>query len=89
VVMAPPKVANPKSSAKYYRKNAKARAKKKAYDTEYHSSPSRVKYRTELKRERVKRGVNGKGGKDMSHTKGGRIVAESSSRNRARNRGRK
>lgn len=87
--MAPPKVANPKKSAKYYRKNADARAKKKAYDTEYHDSPERRKYRAELSAARRKRKIAGKGGGDLSHTKDGRLVRESASKNRARNRGKK
>ena len=36
-----------------------------------------------------KRGAEGKGGKDFSHTKSGRLVRESVSKNRARNRGKK
>ena len=87
--MAPPKAKNPKRSAQYYRDNPEAREKKKKYDTEYHDTPARRKYRAELAAERRKRGVMGKGGKDMSHTKDGKIVAESPSRNRARNRGKK
>jgi hypothetical protein len=87
--MAPPKVKNPKRSAQYYRDNPDAREKKKKYDTKYHDNDSRREYRAELARERRKRGVMGKGGKDMSHTKDGKIVAESASKNRARNRGKK
>jgi hypothetical protein len=87
--MAPPKVKNPKKSAANYRKNAASRAKKAAYDKKYHSSDSRKEYRAELQSERRKRGVAGKGGKDMSHTKSGNIVAENASKNRARNRGKK
>jgi hypothetical protein len=87
--MAPPKVKNPKRSAQYYRDNPDARKKKAAYDTKYHDNDSRRAYRAELARERRKRGVMGKGGKDMSHTKDGKIVAESASKNRARNRGKK
>lgn len=72
-------------SAEYYRKNPEARRKKKAYDTKYHSTPERRKYRAELARERRKRGIMGKGGKDVSHTKGGGTKLESRSKNRARN----
>lgn len=46
----------------------KASARKKAYDTKYHSSPQRRAYRACLNRERRKRGVYGKGGDDMDHT---------------------
>jgi hypothetical protein len=89
MVMAPRKVAKPRSSAKFYRSNAEARAKKKAYDTEFNRKPEQVAKRTELKRERVKRGMDGKGGPDLSHTKNGRLVKENVSANRARNRGKK
>ena len=57
---------------------------KRKYETEYESTPARKKYRRELERERRKRGVAGKGGKDMSHTKTGKIVPEDPHTNRAR-----
>jgi len=82
----------PSRSTLYYRKNKKAREKKKAYDTDYHSTPERKKYRRELAKERTKRGMMGtsKGrGKDISHKKNGGFTVESSSKNRARNRGKK
>ena len=72
-------------SAKYYASNPEARAKKKKYDTKYHSSAERKKYRAELARERRKRKVMGKGGKDVSHKRGGGTTLESRSKNRARN----
>ena len=87
--MAPPKVKNPKKSAANYRKNASSRAKKAKYDKKYHSTSSRKSYRAELQAERRKRGVAGKGGNDMSHTKSGKMVSENASKNRARNRGKK
>ena len=87
--MAPRKVAKPKATAAYYRKNPKAKAKKKAYDTAYHKSAKRKKYRAALQKERVRRGIAGKGGKDVSHKKGGGYTLESPSKNRARNRGKK
>ena len=43
--MAPRKVAKPKATAAYYRKNPKAKAKKKAYDTKNHKSENRRKNR--------------------------------------------
>ena len=61
-----------------------ALAHKRAYDTEYESTPDRVKYREELKRERRHRGIEGKGGPDMSHTKDHTLVAEDPHTNRAR-----
>ena len=79
-------------SAKFYRDNPKAAAKKKAYDMEYHDNDGRRAYRAELARERRKRDMMGssKGkGKDISHKKGGGVTVEASSANRARNRGKK
>lgn len=71
-------------SARYYASNPKAKAKKKKYDTKYHSTPERKKYRAELNAARKKRGIAGKGGGDLSHTKSGKLVRESASKNRAR-----
>lgn len=65
-------------------KSPEAIEHKRKYETEYESSPARKKYRRELERERRKRGVAGKGGKDMSHTKRGTIVPEDPHTNRAR-----
>ena len=64
--MAPRKVAKPKKTAQYYAKNPKARAKKKAYDTKYHKSAKRRKYRADLNKERRRRGIVGKGGNGAS-----------------------
>lgn len=75
----------PKSrTAKYYASNPEARKKKAAYDKIYHSTSKRRKYRSELNKERRKRGIYGKGGADISHTKGGGTTLESKSKNRAR-----
>jgi hypothetical protein len=87
--MAPRKVANPRRSAKYYRENPEARAKKAQTDKKVNSRPEQREKRAELVKVRREKGVYGKGGKDMSHTKDGRIVAENASTNRARNRGKK
>jgi len=87
--MAPPKVSNPKRSARYYRSNPEARRKKAATDKKVNARPGQKAKRAELAKVRRDRGVMGKGGKDMSHTKDGRIVAEDASKNRARNRGKK
>jgi len=65
-------------------KSPAAVAHKRKYETQYESSPARKKYRRELERERRKRGVAGKGGKDMSHTKRGTIVPEDPHTTRAR-----
>lgn len=73
-------------SAKYFAANPEARAKKDAYNKEYHSSSDRVNYREGLNRANRKAKTYGNGdGKDMSHTKSGKLVKESKSTNRARN----
>ncbi len=84
-------------SSRYYKSNAKAAAKKKAYDREYRKkekgskAPDSAKKRrlnkagAERWAERKKRGIAGKGGPDVSHTKSGRTVLESRTKNRSRN----
>lgn len=58
---------------------------KKEY-REYQGSAERKKYRAELNSENKKRGFYGnKDGKDLSHTKSGKLVKESQKTNRARN----
>jgi hypothetical protein len=77
-------------TAKYYAKNPKARKKKQEYDKKYHSSPERKAYRASLNKANKKAKTYGNGdGKDMSHTKKGKLVKEKQSKNRARNRGKK
>ena len=72
-------------SAKYFRDNPEARKKKNEYNTNYHSSPERKKYRVKLNKANRDAGTYGNGdGKDMSHTKSGKLVLESQSKNRAR-----
>jgi len=61
-------------SAKYYRNNKKARDKKKKTDTKINARPEQRKKRSELTKERRKRGIDGKGGKDLSHTGKGLIL---------------
>lgn len=87
--MAPRKVANPRASARYYREHPEARRKKAEYDTKFGKKPEQREKRAELAKERRKRGIMGKGGGDLSHTKDGRLVRENVSTNRARNRGKK
>lgn len=77
-----------KKSQANYRKNPESAAKKAAYDKKYNSSPERKKYRRELAAERRKRGIMGKGGKDVSHTTKGTTL-ESASKNRARHKKKK
>ena len=83
-------------SSSYYKKNPKALAKKKAYDKAYRkkekgslaSGPKKKRLKAaDAKRwaERKKRGIAGKGGKDLSHTKKGGLVLEGKTANRGRN----
>jgi len=74
-----------KKTQKYYNENPEAKKKKQEYDTKYHSTPERRANRGALVKARRDAGVYGKGGNDMSHTKGGNIVSENKSKNRARN----
>jgi hypothetical protein len=61
-------------------------SRKKAYDKKYHQTKERKKYRAELNKANRKAGTYGNGdGKDMSHTKSGKLVLELSRINRARN----
>jgi len=76
-------------SARNYRLNPESRRKKNAAQRKRNKTTANKNYRAELNRARRKAGEYGKGGKDFSHTKSGRIVRENSSTNRARNRGRK
>lgn len=73
-------------SAKYFAANPEARAKKNAYNKEYHSTEERKNYRTKLNKANRDAGTYGNGdGKDMSHTKSNGLVKENQSSNRARN----
>jgi hypothetical protein len=55
-------------SAKYYAENPEARDKKKQYDTAYHSTTERKKYRAFLNRKNRNAGTYGNGdGKDYDH----------------------
>ena len=73
-------------TAKHYAKNAKSRAKKKKYDTEYSSKKSAKKKRVQSNKANRKSGTYGKGdGLDASHSKRGKIRMEPQSKNRARN----
>ena len=68
--------------------STKATGRNYSKEKEYQSSPARKKYRAELNKANRKAGTYGNGdGKDMSHTKKGKLVKESQSKNRARNRG--
>lgn len=73
-----------KKTAKYYASHPEARDKKKKYDTEYHATPERKKYRADLGKANRKAGSVVGDGQDMSHTKSGSVVKEKASTNRAR-----
>jgi hypothetical protein len=83
--MAPKRSANPGRTAKYYRENPEAYKKKLKKAKAYNAKPSNRKYRSKLAIARKKRGIYGKGGDDLSHTKSGRLVLETPKKNRARN----
>jgi hypothetical protein len=72
-------------SAVYFQNNPEARKKKNEYNTKYHSTPERKKYRVRLNKANRDAGTYGNGdGKDMSHTKSNKLVKESQATNRAR-----
>lgn len=72
-------------TAAYYRSHPEARAKRQRAQAEINRRPSERKRRAELNRERRRRGIDGKGGPDVSHTEAGKTVLEDPSTNRARN----
>jgi hypothetical protein len=73
-------------SAKYYASNREAAEKKAKYDKQYHSTEERKTYRASLNRANRKANTYGNGdGRDMSHTKSGKLVKERQSANRRRN----
>lgn len=63
------------TSAQYYQSHPAARARKKAYDTKFESSPSQKAKRRELARKNAdhdrRYGAASRKGKDLSHTSGG------------------
>jgi len=71
-------------SAKYFATHPEARKKKNEYNKEYHSTPERIKYRDGLNKANKLAGSKVGDGKDMSHTKSGKLVKEAQSSNRAR-----
>lgn len=77
--------AKKRKTADFYKSNPEAYKKKLAYDKKRNAKPGSKKYRAELAKERRARGIMGKGGSDVSHTKGGGYKLEKPSKNRARN----
>ena len=82
--MASPKSSDPGRSAKYYEENPAAKRRKAEYDKKFNKKPSQKAKRRQLAAERRSRGIMGKGGKDLSHTKSGGMVRESVKKNRGR-----
>ena len=75
-----------KKSATYYRNNEASARRKNYTNSKRNKRPENVKYRVEHNAERRRRGIYGKGGRDVSKTTDGRFVLEDPSTNRARNR---
>lgn len=74
------------ASAKYFQTHPEARKKKNEYNSDYHATPERKKYRAGLNKANKDAGTYGNGdNKDRSHTKSGKLVSEKQSSNRARN----
>lgn len=79
-------------SARYYQNNPAARRVKKRYERKTQRTAKRTEYRNKLNKAARKLKLYGKRwskGKDLSHTKLGKLVIESRKKNRARNRGKK
>ena len=72
-------------SAEYYKANPEAAAKKVRTQARINRRPEERRRRAALNKERRRRGIDGKGGGDISHTESGRTVLEDPSTNRARN----
>lgn len=71
-------------SAKYYQENPDAKKKKDDYNTEYHSTPARKKYRAALQALNRKKGNHGNlDGMDESHVSKTKTKKQAQSRNRA------
>jgi hypothetical protein len=70
-------------TAKYYHDHPEARKKKEDYDTKYHSTPSRRKYRSILGALNREKGTYGNhDGKDLAHQSKSRVIIQSQSKNR-------
>jgi hypothetical protein len=73
-------------SAKYFASHPDSRAKKNEYNKVYHASEQRKNYRENLNKINRRDGDAGYGdGKDLSHTKSGKLIKEDRTTNRARN----
>ena len=83
--MAPKRAANPGKTSRYYqsKKGRKSYEKQKRKQKKINSTAAKKQYRKLLAAARRKRGIMGKGGKDLSH-KGNRLKLEIPKKNRAR-----
>ena len=86
--MAPKRAAKPGKTSKYYQsaKGRKSYEKQKKKQKKINSTKAKKEYRRQLAIERRKRGIMGKGGKDVSHIRrgGNRTKLEIPKKNRAR-----
>ena len=69
-------------SAKYFATHPESRRRKNEYNTKYHATDERKKYRAELNSYPRDKQTPGK---DVSHKKDGTVTREARSTNRARN----
>ena len=83
--MAPKRAAKPGKTSRYYqsKKGRKSYEKQKRKQKKINSTAAKKQYRRLLAAARRKRGIMGKGGKDVSH-KGNRLKLEIPKKNRAR-----
>ncbi len=83
--MAPKRASKPGKTSRYYQsaKGRKSYEKQKRKQKKINSTKAKKEYRKKLAIERRKRGIMGKGGKDVSHKKG-RLSLEIPKKNRAR-----
>ena len=71
-------------TARYYASHPEARKRRVTRQAVINRRPEEKKKRRDLARERRKRGIMGKGGKDVSHRSDGSTFLEQPSTNRAR-----
>ena len=74
-------------SARYYQNNPEARAKKDAYNTKFHSTPERRRYRSLLIKKNREAGSKVGDGKDYDHAVG-KFVSQKVNRGRTSKSGR-
>ncbi len=86
--MAPKRASKPGRTSRYYqsKKGRKSYAKQKRKQKKINSTKAKREYRRKLAIERRRRGIMGKGGKDVSHIRrgGNRTRLEIPKKNRAR-----